>query len=724
MRKLVLFALLPVAVLTSCGLEIAGEIQVSEGCAISATIESAESRVQLSQGVKTLWEGTEVISVFGAAGGHYRYATEDSGATATFRACTGVTVEESILTGDSYVLYPYRGDNAKQGNNDYVTSIDAQQTGASGDYGSQKPLLVGRVSTEGKVAFKHASTVVRVNIVSENITAVTFMTNGGEPVAGAVTVDYDGTSVSVTANGTDTEVTMLPPADAAAFAPGEYNFIIAPGTFSNGFTLSWEPAADGFTSSRSYTKPFTALPGHILDCGKVEFVKEAETYRAPGFLPADVIGHFYSWGTDSFIDVLWFNIIPQAKQHFIYPHMLVSYLASEWYKKNNLEYIIMGEVPIDIPCDNVGRGFSADYKYHADSGYSCIVAMTPTANIKSCGGSWEHLEPYVNGHSDKLFMVSCAADKGPAGDNVEDLQNSERYDALKRLLANDNLIISVASMNVATISKRLSERVEYEEGGSYGSASVFSDKNNKICVVGYDPGNNNVFGQDEESLRPIGFDKGNIVMPMMPLVEKDFELTGSTSSFPTATLSSTLGNFLSILMKTHPAVTLEGANTILQENYLREEKFKYVDDADGNIKEGGEWYFFDTDKFFEYEVLQKDAVDTAVKEIAGRAGNDAGNGNGAGSGDDAVALPSGGGLCYMGPGVQFEVGDSRLDMTEENRAVFEAAWKTDPASLKWFFSPARAAEYGATGSTGLTVRVLDTQARLIPDLSRTVTVTL
>ena len=51
------------------------------------------------------------------------------------------------------------------------------------------------------------------------------------------------------------------------------------------------------------------------------------------------------------------------------------------------------------------------------------------------------------------------------------------------------------------------------------------------------------------------------------------------------------------IMKTHPGVTLEGANTIVQENYLREETFKYVDEEDGSIKDGGQWYFFDTDKF-------------------------------------------------------------------------------------------------------------------------------
>ena len=190
-------------------------------------------------------------------------------------------------------------------------------------------------------------------------------------------------------------------------------------------------------------------------------------------------------------------------------------------------------------------------------------------------------------------------------------------------------------------------------------------------------------------------------------------------NFPTAALSSTLGNFLSILMKTHPGVTLEGANIILQENYLREETFKYVDDSDGSLKDGGQWYFFDTDKFFEYEVLQKEAVDAAVAEIAGQAGND---GNWAGYG--AVALPSGYGICYTGPGVQFEAGGTRYDMTEENRASFETAWTADPSAIKWYFSPESASAFGASGRTEITVRVLDTQARLIPDISRTVTITL
>lgn len=87
-------------------------------------------------------------------------------------------------------------------------------------------------------------------------------------------------------------------------------------------------------------------------------------------------------------------------------------------------------------------------------------------------------------------------------------------------------------------------------------------------------------------------------------------------------------------MKTHPGVTLEGANTILQENYLREEKYKYLDESDGSIKEGGEWYFFDTDKFFEYEVLHKAEVDAALEEIPGQAGS---GGIAQGAGNDGTS---------------------------------------------------------------------------------------
>ena len=89
---------------------------------------------------------------------------------------------------------------------------------------------------------------------------------------------------------------------------------------------------------------------------------------------------------------------------------------------------------------------------------------------------------------------------------------------------------------------------------------------------------------------------------------------------------------------------------------------------------------------------------------------------------DDIPLPSGYGLCYTGPGIQFETAGSRYDMTEAKRAKFEAAWKADPASVKWYFSPSSAAAFGASGTVNIEVRVLGKDAKLIPDISRTVSV--
>ena len=442
------------------------------------------------------------------------------------------------------------------------------------------------------------------------------------------------------------------------------------------------------------------------------FQLETKAYAAPELAQTDIIDHFYSWGTDSFIDVRVFDILPQAKKDFIYPHMLTSYLADEWFLDGSLIYVIFGETTIDAPSEVLGAQYGYG-GYHADSGFSCIKAISQNATIMSVGEDYpEKLLDYLDSNPTKCFMISCAADMTTRS-TADELFSHPGYQAWKTVLSMSNIVYCKASHNSGPwngiyLDKVLSENTSLVDGGFYSSASICSELNNKICVVGYDPGSNNIFGQDESSCRPIGFGKGNIVMPMMPMVYNGYALTGSTSSFPTASLSGTLGNFLSILMKTHPGVTLEGANTILQENYLREETFKYVDDSDGSIQDGGLWYFFDTDKFFEYEVLQKEAVDAAVAKIAGQAGN------------DAVALPSGYGICYTGPGVQFEVGGTRYDMTEENRAAFEAAWTADPASVAWYFSPLQALVYGASGTAQLTVGVLDTSARLVPDISRTV----
>ena len=157
----------------------------------------------------------------------------------------------------------------------------------------------------------------------------------------------------------------------------------------------------------------------------------------------------------------------------------------------------------------------------------------------------------------------------------------------------------------------------------------------------------------------------------------------------------------------------------MQENYLRREKFKFKDD-DGSIKEGGDWYFFDSEKFFDAEVLHKADILDAFSAAASAA-----EATGA---TPSVGLPAYPGLIYIGPGVRFTTGGTTYDMTEANRAVLEAATRAGE-DISWSYSPALARKHGAgnpsapgssaTPSATVTIRILDTHAQIIPDLSFT-----
>ena len=341
--------------------------------------------------------------------------------------------------------------------------------------------------------------------------------------------------------------------------------------------------------------------------------------------------------------------------------------------------------------------------------------MTPFANIKSCGWSWDYVINYISLHPEKIFMLSCAAD-ALWWDSTTELQNCYWYKELKILLEKENVVISVASWNVSQYrNKVLNENEWFQTMSEYNSASVNSKKNNKITVVGYNPAKNNIFWDDNESERPIWFSwEWSIVVPFTDLVSaNNGNLKGSASSYPTAALSSTLWNHLSVIMRNHPWTTLEDASTILQDEYLRVEKFKYKD-TDGVIKEGGDWYFFDSDKFLKSEILHEEEI----KQILTDAAKTISEGS-----SSSVSLPAYPGLIYSGPGIFFAVDGTTYEMTSGNQTVLETAIKSG-SDIQWSYNPNRVTEYGISETNTIIVQFVDTKAQVVPDVSVSITYSL
>lgn len=135
----------------------------------------------------------------------------------------------------------------------------------------------------------------------------------------------------------------------------------------------------------------------------------------------------------------------------------------------------------------------------------------------------------------------------------------------------------------------------------------------------------------------------------------------------------------------------------MQDRYLRAERFKYKDPDDGKIKDGEHWHFIDSDKFIREEILHESEVRSTLLGTP-------------------HSLPSSGGLYYEGKGIQFIIDGQTYDMTEENRTTLENAVKTGK-EITWTYNSDRAKKYGVTGDNTITVRVMDRQTRLIPDIS-------
>ena len=151
-------------------------------------------------------------------------------------------------------------------------------------------------------------------------------------------------------------------------------------------------------------------------------------------------------------------------------------------------------------------------------------------------------------------------------------------------------------------------------------------------------------------------------------------------------------------------MTLEGANTILIDKYYIEEPY-YYKDIDGEIKEGGKWYFIDAEKFLEEEVLRKEEVLRAIDSSAPP--------------QNDIALPSGAGLCYSGMGIMFEVEGQSYTMTEANRQTLEEAVRSGK-EISWTWSKTLSLKQGGPATPTFEVRYLDTKARAIPDLQITI----
>lgn len=242
-----------------------------EPLVISAT--PVETRTLLADDGKSIvWQSDDEIAVYDYVAPKHKFALESSDRSKA-RFLGKITAKKDNFLA----LYPYSlgAENLTEANSISV-QLPAQQTAQASTFASGLNISVGKGArnvdgSPSVLTFYNVCQLLKFEVpeyVAGKIKEIRFAAN--TPVAGTMLVDCSGNtpSAAVSADGSS-EITILPPLQATAFAAGTYYIVSAPVQMT-GFSMTF--TCDGATYSLGSSSTFGGEAGKIYSLGKIDLV--------------------------------------------------------------------------------------------------------------------------------------------------------------------------------------------------------------------------------------------------------------------------------------------------------------------------------------------------------------------------------------------------------------------------------------------------------------------
>jgi hypothetical protein len=291
---------------------------------ITATLESSpQTRTSRDASGAVYWSPGDKISLFygsGTDGGKVFTSTNTATAlttsfTGTIDAVTLDSEHEGMTIDDIYFwgIYPYREDNACDGNT-ITTTLPDVQTAKAGTFDDNLFISMGR-SLGLNIAFYNVCSGIRFQVTHPDIEQIVFSGNNNEVIAGKVKVGFDANGKPEVKEVLDgkTTITLKAP-NGGTFQTGtDYYIVLFPKyTLSAGMTMTFI-MRDGNTAIRrwSKSKTFTRsifmnyLSPTIDDDQYATFMETVDLGLTSGTLWAtcnlgattpEGAGNYYAWG--------------------------------------------------------------------------------------------------------------------------------------------------------------------------------------------------------------------------------------------------------------------------------------------------------------------------------------------------------------------------------------------------------------------------------------------
>ena len=241
---------------------------------------AALTRTQLTEGNAVYWEAGDAVSLFDGAAHNNRFTTDESGASVTFRGSADEAAEY-------FALYPYDAE-ASFSNGTISTTLPHAQNARAGSFASGLNLSYAEADADNNLSFRNACALVKFTLDGDQagkVTKAAFSGNGGEVLAGRVSIDLPSGSCQAIDGQGPTAVLLSGQFEAGA----AYYFVVVPRTLSSGLTLSLYDS-DGKVWKRQSASSAELSAGHILNLGTITpgtFVPES------GYELADGVWHVY-----------------------------------------------------------------------------------------------------------------------------------------------------------------------------------------------------------------------------------------------------------------------------------------------------------------------------------------------------------------------------------------------------------------------------------------------
>ena len=266
MKKLLLFAV-AATMFAACSKDTTEDINVLPDGILRVSFSEDDSRVQLDENSRTVWNEGDQISVFNKTDGNecWRFDGKTGDTVGTISRVSGSAGGSAI--GKIFAVYPYAESNAVSADGTITTEIPATQKYCADSYGVGNNIMVAS-SESGDLAFKNALGWIKIRLSgTETVKSLVLEGNDGETLTGTATIDADLT-VSLAADAAKSLTLDCGEGVALSSDPTAFYFAVVPQVFEKGISVTAH-YSDGSTFKKSTDKTITVERNHIVPMAEI-----------------------------------------------------------------------------------------------------------------------------------------------------------------------------------------------------------------------------------------------------------------------------------------------------------------------------------------------------------------------------------------------------------------------------------------------------------------------